>query len=116
MTFPDKISNMYRLSKDDYNSIMRNAVTTIYEKTRNNTNKKINQDGKCILKNKTTLNRIEINGESNCFIAVKDHQENFANNPTTSLINPAKNKLARINQVILSQINSNIHRRLNFNQ
>ena len=36
--------------------------------------KQINIDGKQILKYKEALNRLEINGENNSFITMKDHK------------------------------------------
>ena len=52
--------------------------------------KQINIDGKQILKNREVLNQLEINGENNSFTTLKYHKENFNNNPTVRLINPAK--------------------------
>ena len=49
-----------------------------------------------------------INVENNCFITLKDHKENFLNNPTTRLINPAKNELGRISKVIIENINTQL--------
>ena len=46
------------------------------------------------MENKTVLDRMFINGKNNCFITLKDHKENFLNNPKTRLINPAKKDLA----------------------
>ena len=34
------------------------------------------------------------------FITLKDHKENFNNNPTISYMNPAKNELGRISKAI----------------
>ena len=72
--------------------------------------------GKQILKNKETLNRIEINGEKNWFFTLKDHKDNFANNPQVRLINPAKNELGRISKVILDKTNLAIREHFSFNQ
>ena len=72
--------------------------------------------GKQILKNNEILNRIEINGENNCFFTLKDHKDNFANNPQVRLINPAKNELGRISKVILDKINLAIREHFSLNQ
>ena len=71
----------------------------------NSIKKKINMAGKQILKNNEVLNRVEINGENNCFFTLKDHKDSFANNPLVRLINPAKNELGRISEVILDKFN-----------
>ena len=58
---------------------------------------------------------MQTNGENNCFISLKDHKENFQNNPTVRLINPAKNELGKISKVILDKINKNIRENLQLN-
>ena len=55
-------------------------------------------------------------GESNCFFTLKHHKENFQNNPTIRLINPAKNEIGRISKVILDKINSSLIEQLKVNQ
>ena len=44
------------------------------------------------------------------------HKENFQNNPTVRLINPAKNKLGKINKFVLDKINKNTRENLKLNQ
>ena len=95
LTFADKTNNMYRLSKDQYNMLLNNSITSTYKKSNNNIKKKINISGRNILKDKEVLRRMDIKGESNCFITLKDHKENFQNNPSLRLINPAKNENKR---------------------
>ena len=34
MTFADKTSNMYRLTKEEHNKLLRNAITSKYKKTK----------------------------------------------------------------------------------
>ena len=50
------------------------------------------------------------------FFTLKDHKENFQNNPTVRLINPAKNEIGRISKVILDKINSSLIEQLKVNQ
>ena len=59
---------------------------------------------------------MEIYGENNSFITLKDHKENFNNNPTVRSINPAKNKLGHINKAILDTTNKNIQEAMGLNQ
>ena len=116
MTFPDKTSTMYRLTKEEYNKLLRNAVTSKYKKTNTKIKDKINKKGKEILKNKEALQRLDINEESNCFSTLKDYKDNFQNNPTVGLINHAKNEIERISKVILDKINSSLIKQLQVNQ
>ena len=59
---------------------------------------------------------MQTNGANNCFISLKDHKENFQNNPTVRLIKPAKNELGKISKVILDRINKNIQENLQLNR
>ena len=42
------------------------------------------------------------------FITIKDHKENFENNPKCRLINPTKQELGKVSKKILEKINSRI--------
>ena len=77
-----------------------------------NIKKKVNAAGKQVLHNNKVLKRMQTNGENNCFISLKDHKENFQNNPTVRLINPAKNELGKISKIILDRINKNTRENL----
>ena len=96
--------------------MINNVITSKYKKASNNINKHINIDGKQILKNRETLNRLEINGENNSFIILKDHKENYSNNPTVRLLNPAKNELGHISKAFLDTTNKNIREAISLNQ
>ena len=47
------------------------------------------------------------------FISLKDHKENFENDPKCRLINPAKNNLGLTSKQILDRINSTIRSKTN---
>ena len=68
------------------------------------------------MKNKEALHRLDINKESICFFILKDHKENFQNNPTVRLINPSKNEIGTISQIILDKITSSLIKQLKVNQ
>ena len=107
---------MYRLSKGEHEELLTNAITSNCKNTNNFIKKKINMVGKKILKNSEILNHIEINGENNCFFTLRDHKDNFSNNPRVRLIYPTKNELARVSKVILDKINLAIREHFSFNQ
>ena len=118
LTFADKSSNMNRLTKEEYVKMRRNAVSSTSKKTNNNIKKRIDSKGKQIMENvdKGILDRIDINSKNTCFITLKDRKENFLNNPTVRLINPAKNELGRISKAILDNISKRLCTSLNINQ
>ena len=115
-TFANKTNNIYRLSKDQYNMLLNNSITSTYKKSNNSMKKKINISGRNILKNKEVLQRMDINGENHCFITLKDHKENFQNNPSVRLMNPAKNELGRLSKFILQAMNKELRHKFNLNQ
>ena len=116
LTPADKTSNMYRLSKEEYNQLKKNAVTSKYKKASNKIKEKIDKGSVKFAKKAGILSRMDQNGTNNCFITLKDHKENFQNNPTTRLINPAKNEVGRISKVILDNINKKLQEILGVNQ
>ena len=109
---------MYGLTKEEYNKMRRNAITSIYKKANGNIKKRINEKGKEIVKKSfdNIIDRMDINAESNCFITVKDQKENFLNHPKVRLINPAKNELGRISKTILDNINVKLFETAKINQ
>ena len=46
MTFADKTSNMYRLTKEKYDQLIMNSITSTYKKANNKIKKQINMAGK----------------------------------------------------------------------
>jgi hypothetical protein len=115
-TAADKTSNIYKTPKEEYNRLLTNAVTATYKKAKPKLATRINELGIKFAKNKGVEERMQINGTSDCFITLKDHKENFENNPKTRLINPAKNQIGRISKEILDNINKKLREHLQLNQ
>ena len=66
----DKTSDMYRLTKEQYDQSIMNSITSIYKKPNSNIKKQINMAGKNSMRDKET------NKEGNIFITTKDYKEN----------------------------------------
>ena len=101
---------------DIYKKLTTEAVSSIYKKIRDKINDKTDSEGKRIMESKTALNRVFINDNNHCFITLKDHKPNFLNNPIIYLLNPAKNELSRITQVLLDKINLYFRNAIKVNQ
>ena len=103
-----KIRNTFQEKLEDIKLITEsNKTKTPADKASNsNIKKQINMAGKNLLRDKEVIKRMETNREGNSFITIKDHKENFDNQPTVQLINPAKNELGRISKLILDKINT----------
>ena len=67
VTFADKTTKLYRLTKVEYDPMINKAITSNNKKDSYNIKKQINMDGKRILKSKEVLNRLKINGENKIF-------------------------------------------------
>ena len=65
---------------------------------------------------KDILDRIQVNGNEECFITLKDHELHFQNNATARLIHPAKNKIGTISKDILENINKELQNKLQLKQ
>ena len=76
MKFADKTTNIYRLTRAEYEKILNDSITATYKKASNNI-KKISAAGKQVLSNNQVLKRMQTNEENNCSISLKDHKENF---------------------------------------
>ena len=60
--------------------------------------------------------RIEKLQETEAYITIKDHKENFPNKISRGLINPSKSSIGKISKVILDKINQQIQLITKLNQ
>ena len=67
LTPADKISNMYKLTKDEYNHLLDNAVTATYKKAMKGIKDIIDEEGIKFTKWADIFDTIEINNARNCF-------------------------------------------------
>ena len=116
LTLADKTTNIHRLSKGQYSQLKVNAVTSKCKKASQKIKERIEKGNVKFAKKAKVLDRMDKNGSNSCFITLKDHKDNFQNNPTTHLINPAKNEIGRISKVILDKINGSLKQQLGVNQ
>ena len=76
----------------------------------------ITTEAKAIVKDLYLDKRIEQYNQNKSFITLKDHQENFRNNPKWRLINNAKSKKGIVSKHYIDPINKSIREKLNVNQ
>ena len=77
----DKTTNVYKLPTELHDKLLTESVTTNYKIAPRNTKHKIDLDAKKIAKSLKIDDRVECLAERPAFITLKDHKENFANNP-----------------------------------
>ena len=72
---------MYRLQTEEYSHLLQNTVTTTYKKSSKETERRINCQGIKYVKEANILDKVEVDGTTNCFITFKDHKANYLNHP-----------------------------------
>ena len=90
LVFVDKITNLYEMSPDQYNSLFKNNVTKTYEKPNSSP--------------KLELIKRECYAERHAFMTLKDRKYNFKQNAKCRLINPAKREIGLVSKKYLEQI------------
>ena len=104
----DKTTNVYEVDKKTYNKLLKDNVTTHYMKTTTDIKDEINNQAANIATELDIAHRVEILAEKPCYVTLKDHKDNFENNPKCRLINPAKSNIGRIGKDILQKANNKI--------
>ena len=76
----------------------------------------INAEAKVIAQDLKIDERIEEYNQKQSLITLKDHKENFKNNPNCRLINPAKSEIGIVSREYIDNINKIIIEKTNVNQ
>ena len=89
----------------DHEKLIKNTITKTYK------NRLIQRPKYC---KKTSIQQTEQNIflELELFITLKDHNDNFTNNPAYGLINPPKNELGKISKSMLERVNKTLAEQL----
>ena len=104
----DKTSNLYKIPVSEYRTVLTNNVTKEYKKVTNDEIFKVNCEAASIAKNLNLEDRIEVQSQSQAYVTIKDHKENFPNRTQYRLINPAKTNIGIVSKHILEKINSKL--------
>ncbi len=88
--FAEKTKKIYETPLDTYNKLMHDNITKTYKHGSESTISQIDDELKHISNNLGIGDRIEQMKKREAFISLKNHKENFENNPKCRLINPAK--------------------------
>ena len=101
----DKSLNIYKMEKDEYKKLLFENVTKTYKKTTEEKLKTINKGAKTIAQKLELDDRVEKMQESQCYITVKDHKEDFPHKISCRLLNPSKSDIGKISKMIIDKIN-----------
>ena len=83
---------------------MHKSITSTYKKADEKVIDDINLEVKELATSLNIEDRMECLAKQQAFITLKDHKENFKNNPTCRLINPAKSEMGLVSKQILERI------------
>ena len=95
---------------------MHNSITSTYKKADEKVIDDINLEAKELATSLNIEDRMECLAKQQVFITLKDHKENFKNNPTCRLINPAKSEMGLVSKQILERIITEIRSTTLLNQ
>lgn len=104
----DKTNNYYKLSRVEYEKLLKDNTTAKYTRTSNTEIAQINAEAKQIAKHLNLADRIETVAQRPAFITIKDHKDNFPNRVQCRLINPAKSDIGTVSKSILDRINKKL--------
>ena len=110
---------MYELSKDQYDKLLQNNITSTYRKASDSIIKSVNKEANDTAIKLGIEDRVERMAKNQAFIILKDHKDhkdNFINSPKCRLMNPAKSDIGRISKQILEKINKNIRETSKYHQ
>ena len=104
----DKTSNYYKLTKPEYDKLLKDNTTAKYTRTNEQQINEINKEARNIAESLNLADRIEKVAEKTAFVTIKDHKENFPNHVQCRLINPAKTEIGVISKIKLDRINRDL--------
>ena len=112
----DKSRNIYKVSRENCKKYLAENITKTCKKSNKARVNSINKDTKKLDEKLKTADRLERMEESEAYITVKDHKENFPHKPSFRLINPSKSELGKVSKRILDNINKYIIEHTKVNQ
>ena len=107
----DKSRNTYMLQQEEYLKLSKENVTKTYKKSTREKLFNINRTSKEITEKLPISDRIDKMQETEAYITIKDHKEDFPNKISCRSINPSKSSVGKISKVILDKINNIVQSR-----
>ena len=112
----DKSTNFHKMAPTKYNEFLDKAIQKEYKKAPPTVVKNIQSSHSKIVTKLDIEDRVFRTTESQPFITIKDHKENFQNNPTCRLINTSKPEIGKISKQITEKINKIVRQQTNYKQ
>ena len=102
----NKTINYYKMEKDSYKELLNNNITKEYKKVDSNVTDDISKGDKAAAERLEIDDRLYCTQKRDAFITLKDHKQNFINNPKCRVINPCKSELGMVSKQMLVKITS----------
>ena len=94
----DKSSNFYKITKDEYDTLISKEVHKFYKKATNEEVSSIKNEHTEIVTELEIEDRVFETVKSKARITLKDHKPDFRNKPTTRLIDSCKPEIGKISK------------------
>jgi hypothetical protein len=112
----DKSTNYYKMDTKDYKKLVEKEIHKEYKKVDSKEIKSVEETQKVIVSKLDLQERVFAAPQRQCFASLKDHKENFENNPKVRLINPSKLEVQKISKFIVERVNKTIRSKTGLNQ
>ena len=116
LVFADKSTNLYEVSREHYAKLLHDNIMQTYNRASPGGKRKIDKESKKFAKHLGIDDIMECYSDQHAFITLKDHKDNFKNDPKYRLINPSKTDIGHINKAYLSNIISALAGKIGSNQ
>ena len=100
----DKTRNFYKMKKEDYEELLKNNITTEYKKAGAKVIDEIAKDDKKVATKLELEDRLYCTQKRDAYTTLKDHKQQFWNNPKCRVINPCKSELGMVSKQMLVEI------------
>ena len=97
----DKTANFYKIKPEEYDKMLKENITKDYKKANADIVEKLDKQDKAIAEKLDIADRMYKLTKREAHITVKDHKDDFRNNPKCRLINPTKPELGIVSKKIL---------------
>lgn len=104
----DKTTNLYKVPVEEYVRDLHNEISSSYKKVKDELVSVANCKAAEIVERRGISDRVDAFMESEAFITIKDHKEEFPTRVKHRLVNPAKSNVGIISQKILTEINNKV--------
>ena len=113
----DKSTNLYKVSREHYENLLQDNIMQTYKRASPGAKRKIDKESKQFAKHLGIDDRMECYSDQHAFITLKDHKDNFKNNPKSRLINPSKGSIITIITIyiyIIYILSASVQQEMNF--